>query len=132
MTKEKIKELAYRLYAYLVDHQLAGDTRIYFGFSKTKNGYALQSYKPNNVTYTYTKIKVGTKEYPVYLISDINPNDYFDYNGNYISVSTEGPLYDVLNYGYDKKTETDLRNMFEEYGLYYELGNAWNFSLYEV
>jgi hypothetical protein len=44
-------------------------------------------------------------------------------------MSFEGGLYDCINYGnggvYDK-----LQNIFDNYGLYFELGNAWNLTAY--
>ena len=44
----------------------------------------------------------------------------------------EGPLYEALNYGgYDEnpwQTEEELTAIFRKYGLYYELGNAWNLT----
>ena len=49
-------------------------------------------------------------------------------------MSFEGPLYDVLNAyvpGWVKK-EDEFRKLFEKYGFYYELGNAWNLSAYEI
>lgn len=55
-----------------------------------------------------------------------DPRDYFRYarSPNILSMSFEGDLYDILNYG-DSDSFYDL---FKKYGLYYELGNAWNLT----
>lgn len=66
-----------------------------------------------------------------FLVSNITPEDYFEYaNPNMIAVSFDGSnLYSELNY--DHKMTDKLYNFFKQYGLYFELGNAWNFSVYE-
>lgn len=42
--------------------------------------------------------------------------------------SFEGTLYDILN-NHDMFV---LQDLFSKYGLYYELGNAWNLSAYPI
>lgn len=66
----------------------------------------------------------------IILKDDDHPGNHFEYyNPNHIvSMSFEGDLYDLLNYGYGK----ELRKLFEEYRLYFELGNAWNLSVYPM
>lgn len=44
-------------------------------------------------------------------------------------MSFEGPLYDVLNYEFGSLA-AGLDAIFEKYGVYYELGNAWNLTLH--
>lgn len=63
-----------------------------------------------------------------------NPKDYFKYaNPKTLSMSFEGPLYDVLNtYPHWAKQENEFRKLFKKYGLYYEYGDAWNLSAYEL
>ena len=36
-------------------------------------------------------------------------------------------MYDALNYGNGSK---ELEELFKQYDVYYELGNAWNLSVY--
>lgn len=64
------------------------------------------------------------------------PRDYFDYvrEPNILSMSFEGSLYNMLN-AYIQgwyKLEKEFAALFEKYGLYYEMGNAWNLSAYEI
>jgi len=73
----------------------------------------------------------------VFVEENIDPNDYLEYNGDFLSMSFEGPLYDVLNLNYsfgiktcDKYIE-EFNNILNKYNKYYELGNAWNLSLYD-
>lgn len=65
-----------------------------------------------------------------------DPRDYFKYvNSDHIlSMSFEGPLYGVLNAycpGWTK-LEAEFQKLFEKYGLYYEMGNAWNLTCCEM
>ena len=51
---------------------------------------------------------------------------------NILSMSFEGPLYYVLN-GYEGgHLAEEFMKIFEKYGLYWELGNAWNLTACEV
>lgn len=52
-------------------------------------------------------------------------------NPNTLSISFDGDIYDVFNYGLFLSLLEKFDKLLESYGLYYELGNAWNLSLYE-
>ena len=47
-------------------------------------------------------------------------------------MSFEGPLYEVLNGYGSSHLEEEFVKIFDKYGLYYELGNAWNLTACEV
>ena len=58
---------------------------------------------------------------------------YIDYyNEDTLSMSFDGDIYDVFNYGLFPKLLEKFDSLLRSYGLYYELGNAWNLSLYEI
>ena len=63
-----------------------------------------------------------------------NPLNYFVYaNPETLSMSFEGSLYEILN-GYSSgwvRMESEFIKLFEKYGCYYELGHAWNLSVYQ-
>jgi hypothetical protein len=71
-----------------------------------------------------------------------NPHDVTEY-GNPDTITLifeEGELYGELNYGtynpltgkYNWKTTDALHTMLEKLGWYYELGHAWNLSLFDA
>lgn len=63
---------------------------------------------------------------------DVSPFEYFEYaNPDHIlSMTFEGPFYEAINYsGYKMEQFSAL---LKQYGLYYELGNAWNLSLFPI
>ena len=71
-----------------------------------------------------------------YFEYEADPKDYFEYvnEPNILSMSFEGALYEALNgyaYGWTK-LEKEFNKIFEKYGLYFELGHAWNLSCYEI
>lgn len=85
----------------------------------------------NNCRYQYNeKAKTWNVE------EDEDPRTYFEYTGDFLSMSFEGPLYDVMNYNYSvltcDKLTTEFSNICSKYNKYYEQGNAWNLSLYNI
>lgn len=72
----------------------------------------------------------------VFVEEDMDPHDYFEYAGDFLSMSFEGPLYEVMNCGWEfahyEKLEQEFTKICAKYGKYYELGNAWNCSLHSI
>lgn len=65
-----------------------------------------------------------------YIVNDINPKENLEYyNPETITVTFEGPLYDIINYN-NSSSYQQLCDLFERKGLYIEQGYAWSFSLY--
>lgn len=114
MTDIEIRVLATRIRDFLDEYWLAGDCRIYF----------------NGMCWEHSVGDEGWKR-----IVDINPKDYFEYAGGVISMSFEGILYDILN-GYTnalgREYATKFERLLEKNGCYYEMGNSWNLSIYEM
>lgn len=120
LTKTNIEELAKEIISFLEANELASDVSIYF------NNKVMRARGTWDENYNYI---------PKWETTDnVNPHDYFEYAAydHIISMSFEGPLYHVLNYGFGDETEEAFRAIFEKYGLYYELGNAWNMSVYLI
>ena len=134
-TEKDMEKLAFQLYRYLYDKDLAGDLRIYY-----KGGHCISSsyYGGGNVHFEKAVHTFEGKDYEYYYCTEeIKGSTYFEYsNDDTLSVSTEGGLCSVLNYycdyDYCDKINEDLNKMFEEYGFYFEQGHHWNFSLYEI
>lgn len=116
-TKELIEKFAYDIMDYLTKYGLDSDVCIYFNNKRIQHEYNWREENPTP--------KLIVKE-------DISPFDYFEYanHDHILSMSFEGPLYDSLNYSGYK--EAGLRELFEKYGVYWELGNAWNLSAYPI
>lgn len=134
-TPINIEKMAFGVMRYLIDKELFEDVRIYY--HKGKTWYALQNRKPDDkLNSTQIDHSHGKSNYMVYKITDIDPHDYFEYNGDYLSMSFEGPLYECLNHTIfpfaSDHINDHLRNYFSHYGLYFELGNQWNLSLYDI
>lgn len=131
MKKTEIKKIAKDIKSFLDEHFLNGDCRIYF------NGMCW-SHGEGDDPFTWDEEKKDFIDVPHRTewktIEDIDPKDYFDYVGPILSMSFEGGFYDVMN-GWserDFKLQDEFSKMLAKYGVYSELGNAWNLSLYEA
>ena len=121
LTEKKREQMATEIFNWLVDHELWVDICIYFNGKRWSTDDHCKEFCYNERRY----------------FEDMaDPKDYFEYvnEPNILSMSFEGPLYEVLNgytHGWDK-LEDQFVKIFEKYGLYYELGHAWNLSAYEI
>lgn len=118
MSEQRIEQLATDIFNWLVDHELWQDVSIYF------NGICWSTSNKDLSEFCYHERR--------YFSYPDDPKRCFEYvhNPNILSMSFEGPLYEVLNAyapGWTK-LEAEFLALFEKYGLYYELGNAWNLT----
>ena len=119
LSKINIEALAFEIRSFLEKNGLASSVSIYY------NNKVVRDRGDYDEDYNYIP-KWETTE-------DINPHDYFEWAAydHILSMSFEGPLYDVLNYTFGKNEEV-FRSIFERRGLYYEFGNAWNLTVYLI
>ena len=121
ISDKKCEELATEIFEWLVKNEMWVDVRIYF------NGKFWGTHNPETDEYYYNEHK--------YYEGIADPRDYFEWvrePENILSMSFEGPLYMELN-GYNNYHLTEqFTKIFEKYGLYWELGNAWNLTACEV
>lgn len=120
ITKTDIEKLANEIIAFLEAYGIAESVSIYY------NGNVVRSktqYDWDWVNSEYNAKYTWVKTY------DVDPHDYFEYAAydHILSMSFEGGLYDLLNYSGGSKMDKFMK-IFEKYGLYYELGNAWNLT----
>lgn len=117
LSSQKIQKLADEIRTYLIKQELWVDTTIYF------NNKAYSTHNGDHYSYNDPDDLIE--------INNVDPRKHIEYCGKYLTMSFEGPLYDELNYGngivYDR-----LQTIFKKYGLYFELGNTWNLSAYEL
>jgi hypothetical protein len=119
LTEKQREALAIRLIKYLVRKNLFYDVIIYINNQR----WFSDEYK--NAT-----PKQITDKITVYVQDNIDVKEYIEYsNPDTITVTYEGPLYDVLTYG-SNKTEKEINAILDKYGLYLEYGYAWSFSAY--
>lgn len=119
LSKINIEALAFEIRSFLERSGLASSVSIYFNNKVVRDRGEYDkdgNYNPNWET-----------------TENIDPHDYFEWAAydHILSMSFEGPLYDVLNYSYGKSEEM-FRSIFERRGLYYEFGNSWNLTVYLI
>ena len=121
MSKRRNEALAQDILSLLQKNEMWIDTRIFF------NGKAFAT---DN----------GAKEYRYngepFVLEPINPVDYFEYaaspDKHILSMSFEGPLYEVINYGLDHRFADQFQELFRKHGVYYELGHPWTLTCYDI
>lgn len=115
---EKLEELANEIYQWLVSNRMWVDVQIYY------DGKCMKTNDGNNFRYNGEP----------FITEDVDPREYFEYvaDPHILSMSFEGTLYDILNYNSGSSLETDFINLFNEYGLYYEMGHMWNLTCYPL
>lgn len=119
LTKERIEDLALTILKVLHEQELDNALCIYY------NNKRISTYGEFNKEGEYvTETKIEENK---------NPHNYFQYCAfdHIISISTEGRLYDKLNYGSGEFPQK-LEKLFKELGIYYEMGNSWNLSFYPI
>ena len=117
LSKRKISWLAHKIIKVLEDECLASDLSVYF-----------------NNKVIRVSLKFDKEWNPIWKersYRNIDPHDYFEYAAydHIISISTEGGLYDSLNYDSGEFPE-ELEKLFRDHGIYWERGNAWNLTFF--
>lgn len=116
-------KLAKEIYEWLRQKGMWIDVTMYF------EGVAMSS----NSHHGMTEGKKGLLP-DTYWYDNEDPREYFEYvrSENILSMSFEGPLYHVLNAyvpGWER-LESEFNAIFDKYGLYPQMGNAWNLTAY--
>jgi len=105
-TKQEIDKLAEEIIS-LCEREMYSDTCVYWNNKRVC-------------------IDSNAKRQPIE--DNINPKEYFKWAAtkHILSMSFEGLLYDAIDNDEDEK----LRSLLDKYGLYYELGNSWNLTVF--
>lgn len=118
-TKKELESLAIKIIDFCCKHHMFTDVNIYVG------DYVYSPEPKNNNSKKFITNRKSTY-YVTYGVPDV---DYS--NPETITMTFEGTMYDVMNYG-DGKLAEELKSIFAEYGLYYELGHAWSLSAWDL
>ena len=121
LTKVMIEKMVNEIEKFLKKYELLSDVCIYFN---------------NKRRHWYSKWNAEKADFDLLCeeIEDISPLDYFEYANpkHILSMSFEGPFYEVMN-GYTSvafKRQEQFQKIMDKYGIYYELGDAWNLSCF--
>lgn len=122
MEKINAENLAKDIFNWLSEHEMWIDVSIYF------DGKCWSTTNKDNTDFTYNEGK--------YFEYEDEPTRYFEYvaENHILSMSFESDLYHVLNAYVSgwQKLESEFQAIFEKHGVYYEMGNAWNLTCYEI
>lgn len=120
LTKEQVKTMADEILQCLIDNNVTNDVRLY-----TRNRAFRFTEAKGFVQYTDVKgVFISEDEIDVTMqIEYCNPDT--------VTMTFEGDLYFYINERPDLKPVTDLNNILEKYGCYYEQGFAWSLAVYQ-
>jgi hypothetical protein len=120
--KAGAEKCALEIICWLLRHEMWIDTCIY------ANGKRFTCYDGDHYQYDNTWDCVFVEE-------DMDPHKYVEYCGDFLTMTFEGPLYDVINYSYPAKLcdpyLDELNEICNKYKKYWELGYSWSLSLYD-
>ena len=116
MTKAQIKQLANEIRQFLLERDMWIDTTIYF------NGKAYST--DDRAGHYY----YNDGEHMV-VLEDQDPAWYVEYVGEVLTMTFEGPFYDVMNYSFGTTYEA-FNALLRKWGLYGELGYAWSLGVF--
>jgi len=120
INSENMEALTLEIIDFLQQNQLFQDVNIFCNNKQFSSNYSAGS--------IMEKAQLGI----YYVMENRNAADVVEFNNhNTITMTFEGPLYHILNYG-PAKTEQAFLKLFNKYGLYYELGYAWSLAAYPV
>lgn len=122
LTQKQIEKLAVEIRTFLLEHDMWVDTQIYF------NGKCFDTHDKETGEFYYND--------PEHLVVKENedPRRYFEYvaKEHILSMAFEGPVYYMINgYGHMGLAKK-FNQIFERRGIYYEQGDAWNFTCYYI
>lgn len=112
----KLQELAYKIAQLLDEYGCSQDVAIYF------DGKRLSTFADLDKNYGKWVLQEG-----------YYGSTYTKYaNDDTITMTFEGPFYEVVNYGLFPELLDRFVDLIESYGYYYEPGDAWNLALFEL
>ena len=120
ITRAQIEKLAKEIRKFLLDRGMWIDTTIYFNGKAFSTDDRLGHYYYNDPKH-------------LVVLEGEDPHRVTEYAGDILTMTFEGPLYDALNYGEPNwNVEEELRQVFEKYGLWTEMGHAWDLTAYAL
>lgn len=119
LTIEQREALAKEIYDLLLKNEMWIDVAAYY------NGKCISTSDGKHFNYNGEPF-----------VKEANPYEMFEYvrKPNILSMTFEGTFYEVMNDclgDYGNKIQKEFSDILAKYGLYYELGHAWNLSCYE-
>ena len=121
--KTKAEKCAKEIIDYLLEKELMDDTFIYVNGKRysTYDGEKNYNYGANSWDKVYVEDnKIG--------------KDYCEYAGDILSISSEGFLYEILNYGFEWNTKIpdELDAILKKYGYFLDQAVSWFWTAAEL
>lgn len=124
-TRAKSEQCAKEIIDFIIKEGLWGDVRVY------ANGKVWSNQNPADGHYHYEQSWDD-----VFYMGEDDPRNYLEYTSDFLTMTFESELYDVLNF-YESAKRYDrvaggIDNILKKYGKYHELGYAWSLAAYDI
>ena len=124
-TRAKSEQCAKQIIDLIIKENLWGDVRVY------ANGKVWGNENPADNHYHYDQSWDS-----VFCLGEANPHDYVEFASDFLTVTFESDLYEVLNcdWGYTMfdRVHDGINDILHKYGKYYEMGYSWSFGAYDI
>lgn len=121
--KTKAEKCAFEIINFLIKHEMWVDTSVYV------NGKRYSCNDGEHYRYDCTWDCVFRED-------NKSAKDYVEYTSDFLTMTFEGPFYDVVNYyapyKYCDSLIAEFNDILKKYNKYYELGYAWSLALYDM
>jgi hypothetical protein len=121
--KTKAEKCAFEIINFLIRHEMWIDTCIYV------NGKRYTCNDGEHYRYANTWDCVFRED-------DKRPEDYVEYCSDFLTMTFEGPFYDIINYSFSAKycdtLMKEFNDILKKYNKHYELGYSWSLALYDI
>lgn len=124
-TRAKSEQCAKQIIDLIIKENLWGDVRVY------ANGKVWSNQNPVDKHYHYEQSWDS-----VFCLGEADPKDYIEYTSDFLTMTFESDLYDVLNFywgykAYDR-VHDGINDILRKYGKYLELGYSWSLAAYDI
>jgi len=121
--KTEAEQCAFEIINFLIEHKIWQDVCVYVGDKR------------------YTTFDGEHHRYEstwdcVFREDGKRAEDYVEYYSDFLTMTFEGPFYDIMNFGYATsiclKCIDEFNAIIRKYGKYYELGYDWSLLLCDI
>lgn len=123
--KTKAERCAFEIINFLIRHGLWQDTCVYV------NGKHYTCFDGEHYQYYSTWDCVFRED-------NMNPKDYVEYTSDFLTMTFEGPFYNIVNHNWRLSSKycdnllAEFDDICKKYNKYYELGYSWSLALYDI
>ena len=119
LTAEDIEDMASEIRELFLKNGMWIDTTIYFNGKAFSTGDLKGNFYYNDPEH-------------LVVLENEDPKLYTEYVGEILTMTFEGPFYAAINYNVCPSVLAEFNKIIGKRGCYYELGNSWDLTLFQI